>query len=67
MSKIILVDIRNVYGQETIYPANQNADIFASIAGTKTLTKRTLQYAEQLGYTIGVGIPELTLNLNNKY
>ena len=48
MSKIILVDIRNVYGQETIYPANQNADIFASIAGTQTLTKRTLQYAELL-------------------
>ena len=54
MSKIILVDIRNVYGQQTIYPANLDADIFAAIAGTKTLTKRTLQYAEQLGYTIEV-------------
>ncbi len=48
----IAIEVRNVYGRETIYPANETASLIAAIAGTKTLTHATLQLAERLGYTI---------------
>ena len=50
----IQIEIRNVYGNETIYPANATSDIFARIAGTKTLKRETLKLAEALGYKIEV-------------
>lgn len=49
---IIDIEIRNVYGNETIYPANDTAKLFASIAGTKTLKRETLKLAEKLGFTV---------------
>jgi hypothetical protein len=50
----IQIEIRNVYGNETIYPANETAATFARIAGTKTLKPETLRLAKSLGYTIDV-------------
>lgn len=49
------IEIRNVYGNETIYPANEAARTFAAIAGTKTLKRETLRHAKALGFTITVG------------
>lgn len=46
------IRITSVYGKETIYPANQTAELFAQIAGTKTLTNKTIALAERLGYEI---------------
>jgi len=51
---ILQVEIRNVYGNEAIYPANEVAALFASIAGTKTLKMDTIAKAKKLGYTVEV-------------
>jgi hypothetical protein len=50
----IQIEIRNVYGNEAIYPANQVAKTFAIIAGTKTLKRETIKLAQSLGYTVEV-------------
>ena len=49
-----LVNIKNVYGTETVYPANHTAELLARLAGTKTLTESTISLAKQLGYTFSV-------------
>jgi len=51
-TKIITVQMRDVYGTEKVYPICDNAMQFASIAGTTTLTERVLKRIEALGYTI---------------
>jgi hypothetical protein len=50
----LLIEVRNVYGNEMIYPANDAARTFASIAGTKTLKRDTLKKAQSLGFTVRV-------------
>jgi len=50
--RVIEIEVRNVFGNFTIYPANENAELIAAIAGTKTLTNAALAYAERLGFTI---------------
>lgn len=50
----ITVKIKSVYGLETVYPACPAAEIFARIAGTKTLTSHALRDIRSLGYEINV-------------
>lgn len=50
--KVIKITVREVYGQATVYPACDQAKIFADLAGTKTLTHRALCQIEALGYQI---------------
>jgi hypothetical protein len=58
----ITVSIRNVYGNETIYPVCDKAKAFAALAGTKTLTRAALEHVRALGYSINVQQPQpLTL------
>ena len=52
MEKQITVKIKEVYGNRMIYPACQDAKVFALIAGTKTLTSQKLEMIEALGYDI---------------
>lgn len=52
MNNVINIRIDRVYGKCTIYPANEQAELLAKIAGTKTLTNSALQLAEQMGFTI---------------
>jgi uncharacterized membrane protein len=54
MNTTITVMPKTVYGVTTYYPACQHAELFASIAGTTTLTIKTLKYIYLLGYTIGL-------------
>jgi hypothetical protein len=54
----ITVSIREVYGIKTAYPVCMTAKLFASIAGTKTLTLQTLKKIEALGYQIMQELPE---------
>jgi hypothetical protein len=42
------------YGVEVFYPADPAAEIFARIAGTKTLTTHTLRDIDALGYEIEI-------------
>jgi len=50
----IQIRIDKNYGIETAYPVDEAAQLFAKIAGTKTLTRNTLRDVEQLGYQIEI-------------
>lgn len=50
--KTLQVSIKDQYGNKTIIPENDVAEIFARIARQKTLTKQTITLAKQLGYTV---------------
>jgi hypothetical protein len=50
--KTILVDVRDVYGRKTIYPACATAELLAQLAGTRTLTPAALRTIKALGYSI---------------
>ncbi len=54
MTTTIAIRIRDQYGSPVAHPTNQAAQILAAIAGTKTLTLRTLDHAAALGLTITV-------------
>ncbi len=50
----IQVMIKNVYGNEKVYPICERAKIFAKMVGQTTLTDFNLKYIKELGYTIQV-------------
>lgn len=55
----ITVDIRTVYGRETIYPACPTAQLLAELAGDKTLTRSSLDKIKRLGFAIAVKQKEI--------
>ena len=59
--KKIIVEVKQVYGNETIYPICETAKIFASMVQHKTLTARVITDIIKLGYTIEVKAPNLKL------
>lgn len=48
----VLVTFRHVYGLIKCYPANDQAQVLAKIAGTKTLLPETLAGARALGLRV---------------
>lgn len=52
MSKVIQVEAKSVFGNTLIYPVNEAAQVLASIAGTKTLSRQNLEYAKHLGLEV---------------
>lgn len=48
----VLVRFDRVYGNVVCYPANQQAEVLARIAGTKSLLPRTLAGARALGLQV---------------
>jgi hypothetical protein len=46
---IAQVQVKNIYGNDLIYPMNEQAKILAKIAGKVTLTPITVELAKQLG------------------
>jgi hypothetical protein len=54
MKLICQIRVANNYGIETFYPVDENAKLFARIAGTITLTRVTLELIDQLGYEIEI-------------
>jgi len=50
----ITVEIKNVYGNETIYPVCDTAKKLAKLTGNKTLTLAAIQTIKELGYTIAI-------------
>lgn len=48
----VKVEVRSVYGTEKIYPANFEAERFAAIAGTKTLSLADLENIKRLGILV---------------
>jgi hypothetical protein len=62
MNQLILtVRARDVYGVKTYYPADDTARTFARIAGTKTLTRDTIEQIKKLGYIIEQAREEFTI------
>ena len=48
----IQITVRNVYGNNLIYPYNDAAKVLAQIAGTKTLSLAHLELARNIGHKI---------------
>jgi len=55
----IIVRIKNVYGQDLVYPVCEKAQAFATLTGKKTLTGYALRTIENLGFEIEVETPTL--------
>jgi len=53
-SKNIVVKISTIDGNDAIIPVCVNAQAFAKIAGTETLSLRTLNLIKSLGYHVNV-------------
>ena len=53
----ITVEVRSVYGTDTIYPVCEKAKAFAAIAGTKTLTVAVVKQIMALGYEVKYQLP----------
>ena len=52
MTYNITVDIKNVYGNELIYPVCFNAKKFTSLTKNKTLSKKDINIIRTLGFNI---------------
>jgi hypothetical protein len=61
MNQVIEVELRNVYGNNLMYPVNTTARIFAKMLGVKTFNRQQVQCMRDLGYTVGQVIGELSV------
>jgi len=52
MENVIKVEVRNVYGVDTVYPANDKAAIFALLAKKKTFSVSDLELIKALGFVV---------------
>ena len=50
----ITVQVRSVYGNELVYPADDQAVLFASLVGAKTFNAKQLGQIRALGYAVHV-------------
>ena len=57
----ITIKFKDVYGNRLVYPVCDNAQHFASIAGTKTLSTPVLKTIEAMGYDIQIEQETLSL------
>lgn len=51
-TKQLKILVKDVYGRRVFYPQCDQSKVFAAIAGTTTLTERTLRQITQLEYDI---------------
>jgi len=58
-SNTITVQIRSVYGNETIYPACKQSVLFCGLARTKTITQEMMRMIVAAGYEVEVEAPKL--------
>lgn len=57
----IIVERRNVYGNEMIYPKCETAKLLAELARHTTLTKTDIYTIKQLGYEVVIQAHEYSL------
>ena len=53
------VKVKNVWGQELVYPAYKLSRSFAALTQCKTLTPSAMNEIKSMGYTFTVETPEL--------
>lgn len=62
-TRVIFVTVKNVYGNELIYPACDDSRKFAELMGKKTLSTNDLRGIKSLGYSVAlaqsVNLPEI--------
>tara|TARA_R110000751_G_scaffold53334_1_gene115623 strand:- start:256 stop:429 length:174 start_codon:yes stop_codon:yes gene_type:complete len=46
----IVVKVKNVYGNELIYPVCEHAEMVTELTGTKTLSQRNIATLKRLGF-----------------
>ena len=52
VNMIVKYEVRNVYGNERLYPANDVARRFALLLNKQTLSRFHLQTIRELGFTV---------------
>ena len=52
MENSLIVEKKNVYGVERVYPVCTKAKLFASISGNKTLLPEVIKLVKKLGYNL---------------
>lgn len=52
--RTIVIQIKSVYGNETIYPVSENGILLAEFKGQKTFTRRDIETLKKLGYSFTV-------------
>lgn len=57
----IQVTIKQVYGNDAIYPACDKSKAFAALLNQKTLTARDIEMIKRIGFTVEVVQPKITL------
>jgi hypothetical protein len=57
----IIVEVKDVYGSQTIYPVDVLAKGFVKLLGQKTLTSRDIDTIKEMGFTVEVKSPEIKL------
>lgn len=55
----IIVDVRNVYGNEMIYPFCETALILIKLTGKRTFSRDDITNIKALGYSVEVKTKEL--------
>jgi hypothetical protein len=61
MKQTLIIEAKSNYGTQVFYPVNEVAQLFASIAGTKTLGLDTIKKAKLLGFAVEVKQPSYTI------
>ena len=55
----IIVCIRNVYGNELIYPVCERAKLLTCLSGRKTFNRVDIETIEKLGFVVKVQTPKI--------
>lgn len=61
MDTVIKVTIKNNYGSEVIYVADDKAEALRALTGTKTLTRVHVAALKKLGFTFEIVSSEVSL------
>ena len=59
MSTSLIVEKKNVYGVERVYPVCNKAKILTTLTGNKTLLDVDIKLIKQLGYTFSTKSEEI--------
>ena len=61
VSMVIQVRVKNVYGNETIYPVCDKAKTFAAMVKQSTLTRTDIKHIKALGFAVEVVTDKVSL------